>query len=247
MLHKTACPHCAGHIEFASEHNGRTSSCPHCQGEIILTSPETEAAAAEMVAAQTADGKPKAPPASWNVLARVFHNFEQKQLEQTRQTGQRSQRIAATLAQVRNGTWQVEAKNIVMSTGERALWRQAAALVDPAIIGRKEQGGALGVTTKIFKSITTRLTRPPSEVSNSSPTTAPVLQGELIVTNYRLVFSSRAKTFITRFENLVDVTSTLEGVKFSEKGKPVVYAIKYDQPNGDIIAELIQFGMEPRL
>lgn len=241
MNYKIACPHCGGHIEFDAVHLGRTTPCPHCQQNLVLNAPLPPAQAPEPQPEPAAE---TATPSAWNVFARVFFNSEQKQLEETHVASQREPRIAATMAQVRNGTWQVQVQNLVLAAEERALWRQAAAAVDPSQIGETERTTAYGVTTKIFKSITTRLTQPPSKIASRAKPTAIAIPGEFIITNFRLVFTSRQKTFITRFENLVDVVSTLEGIKYSDRGQPVVYAVKYDQPNGDIITQLVNYGLE---
>lgn len=158
---------------------------------------------------------------------------------------ERASRIEATMQQVRDGSWRINVDGLlVLSTYERALWQQAAAAVDPEAIGGAQENAALAMTAKIFKSITTRLIQKPSQVraaASAAPKTN--IPGRFIVTTSRLVFTSKERTFITRFENIGDMCSTLEGIRFFEHGKSAAYAVKYDEPNGDIISQMIDFCM----
>jgi Zn-finger nucleic acid-binding protein len=236
MIYKSACPHCDGHIEFESEHLGRATNCPHCAGEILLSTGELQP--------QIAGAEPQKEPAAWNVFARVFRSLEEKQLDDSAAGTGRANRIEATMRQVRDGTWEVDVNSLVLATGERALWRQAAAAVDPEVIGGPSQNSAYAVTTRIFKSITTRLTQRPSQLrAHKAVADKTSVPGEFIVTTTRLVFSSKSRTFITRYENIEDIVSTLEGIRYFERGKNSAYGIKYAQPNGDIITQIIDHCM----
>jgi hypothetical protein len=219
-------------------HLGRTTNCPHCAGQILLSAGDPQPDAA--------NGQESGPePSSWNVFARVFRSLEEKQLDGSSAGTGRQSRIEATMRQVRDGTWEVDVNSLVLSTGERALWRQAAAAVDPETIGKASQSTAYAMTARIFKSITTRLMEKPSKIRTAGSAidkSAPI-PGEFIITTSRLVFSSKSRTFITRFENLADVVSTLEGIRYFERGKTVAYGIKYAQPNGDIITQIIDHCM----
>lgn len=230
MNYKTACPHCSGHMEFDAVHLGRTTQCPHCNGMILLNAP---APLAE---------DPASGGSGWNLFSKAF-GLNSNQEEMAQMQAQRQERIQATLERIRNGAWQVEAQGLVLSATERALWRQAASSVDPGVVCGGGERSA-GMTVKIFKSITTRLMQPPSKARTSRVASSDdTIPGEFVLTSSRLIFTCPSRTFITRYENLVDVYTTLDGVRYGERDKGVVYAIKFDQPNGDIISQIIDFGV----
>jgi hypothetical protein len=214
-------------MEFEAGHLGRATQCPHCNGMIILTAPNPP---------EDAGGS------GWNLLSKAL-GMDSKNEEMARMQETRQERVQATMEQIRNGTWQVEAQGVVLSATERALWRQAASSVDPGVVcGGVERNP--GMTAKIFKSITTRLLQPPSKIRTARIAPAnDSVPGEFVLTTSRLIFSSRERTMITRYENLVDVYATLDGVRYGERDKGTVYGIRYDQPNGDIISQIIDFGV----
>lgn len=136
----------------------------------------------------------------------------------------------------------VRAAHLVTRSGEQVYWVERARLFEEKFVSRRYEGGSQGVSIRVMKGVSFRLGSHRGRLV-SDTATLPVSDGEFIVTSQRLVFRGSAKSFETKFKNLLDVCNHVDGIVFSEANRQKQRRVQYLSPNGDAVAEVLSYAL----
>lgn len=140
------------------------------------------------------------------------------------------------LTEIENGTPPITySPNIPLQKNEIAYWSESANLFELRVTSRETVGGSRGATLTLAKGLSFRVGNQRGQVI-SHKTAIPVSQGELIITNKRLVFNGDLKSFNLRLDKIFGVNFGDDGLIFNVDNRQKPYIIEFNmQENVDVI------------
>ncbi|WP_413942718.1 hypothetical protein [Bdellovibrio sp. HCB-162] len=133
---------------------------------------------------------------------------------------------------------------IILQKNEIAYWSEPAELMEVRVIGRRYEGGSSGVSIRIMKGVSYRVGNHRGRMVTDKALLA-VAQGQLIVTNKRLVFSGDAKSFDVKIEKILNINYTDDGILFTTANREKPYAARFKNLSDvEIVEEIIRAAIQ---
>jgi len=133
--------------------------------------------------------------------------------------------------------------NLVTQKSEKVYWVEPATLAEEKIVRRTYQGGSQGVSFRIMKGVSFRVGGHRGHLAGETGIVA-VSNGELIITNKRVVFRGDKKSFAGKLNNILDIQLFRNGFQFSENNKSKPRMIMFKQEgNHDIIGAVLSYAI----
>lgn len=133
--------------------------------------------------------------------------------------------------------------NLVTQKGEKVYWAEPSILAEEKVIKRTYQGGSQGVSFRVMKGVSYRVGGHRGEIKSETGVVA-VSDGELIVTNNRVIFRGDKKSFAVKLDKILDIQLFTNGFQFSENNKSKPRLVKFkEQGNHDIIGAILSFAI----
>lgn len=133
--------------------------------------------------------------------------------------------------------------NLVTTKGEQTYWSEPAILAEEKVIRRSYKGGSSGVSFRIMKGVSYRVGSSRGHLVSETDI-VPVSDGELILTNKRVIFRGDGKSFVIKLDRLLDLQLYSNGVYFSEPNKSKPRMVKFkEEGNHDIIGAILSYAI----
>jgi hypothetical protein len=133
--------------------------------------------------------------------------------------------------------------NLVIQKGESGFWAEPAVLTEDKVIRRRYEGASQGVSFRIMKGVSYRVGGHRGHIVNETGLVS-VSDGELIITNKRIIFRGNGKAFAIKLEKILDVQIFTNGLQFSENNKSKPRMIKFKQEgNHDIVGAVLSYAI----
>jgi len=131
--------------------------------------------------------------------------------------------------------------HLVIQKGEKVHWVEPAILAEEKVVSRRYEGGSQGVSLRIMKGVSYRVGSHRGHLVSEVGVVA-VSEGELVLTNNRLVFRGDKKSLSVKLGNILDIQLCASGLQFSElnKSKPKLVKFK-EKGNCDIIGAILSY------
>jgi hypothetical protein len=113
---------------------------------------------------------------------------------------------------------QISVSNLVLQRGEVAYWSEPAILAEEKVIRRTYQGESQGVSFRIMKGVNYRVGATRGQMVSETGW-VPVSDGELVITNKRVIFKGAGKSFAIKLDQILDFQLAKNGVIISENNK----------------------------
>ena len=137
----------------------------------------------------------------------------------------------------------VPVTNLVTQKGETAYWAEPAILAEEKVIRRRYEGGSQGVSFRVMKGVSYRVGGHRGHIVSETGL-VPVSDGELIVTNKRIIFRGDGKAFAIKLDKILDIQIFTNGLQFSENNKPKPRMVKFKQEgNHDIVGAVLSYAI----
>jgi len=137
----------------------------------------------------------------------------------------------------------ITVSNLVLQKNERAYWVEPVIMAEEKVIRRKYEGGSQGMSFRIMKGVSYRVGGHRGHLTSETGVVA-VSEGELVITNKRVIFRGDKKSFATKLENILDIQIFSNGFQFSENNKSKPRLLKFKQEgNHDIIGAILSFSI----
>ncbi len=137
----------------------------------------------------------------------------------------------------------VQTTNLIMQKGEKAYWIESAILAEEKVLRRNFEGGSRGVSFRIMKGVSYRVGGFRGHSVSETGVVA-VSNGDLIITNQRIIFRGDNKSFAVKLDKLLDVQLFTNGLHFSENNRSKPRLIKFvQQGNHDIIGSVLTYAV----
>jgi hypothetical protein len=140
---------------------------------------------------------------------------------------QRAIQRKAWLQQLREGRAEISLPaNVILRKGERCLFSVGGTALEEKVVRRDYVGGSRGVSIRVAKGISFR-------VGASKGQSAPVYDlveiadGQLIITNRRIIFQGNPKSFSDLLENLIDVSPGSQGLRYNVTNRSKPRLVRY--------------------
>ncbi len=137
----------------------------------------------------------------------------------------------------------IDPDNLVLRRGETAHWQEPGTLYENKVVSRRYEGGSRGMSIRVIKGLSFRVGSHRGHLV-SQTANVPVSTGNLLITNQRLIFVGREKSFETKFENLLDIQNFFNGIVYSERNRQKQRKILYTRNNGDIVTEILSYFLD---
>lgn len=130
---------------------------------------------------------------------------------------------------------------LVLQKGEKVHWTEPAILMEERVVRRYYKGGYSGFSFRITKGVSYRIGgfrgHPVRETG-----VVGVSNGELIITNKRIIFRGDKKSFAIKLDKILDIQLFTNGLQISENNRSKPILIKFLQKgNHDIIGTIISY------
>ncbi|HOI60005.1 MAG TPA: hypothetical protein PKU93_01630 [Candidatus Pacearchaeota archaeon] len=137
----------------------------------------------------------------------------------------------------------VPVTNLVTQKGETAYWAEPAILAEEKVIRRRYEGGSQGVSFRVMKGVSYRVGGHRGHIVSETGL-VPVSDGELIVTNKRIIFRGDGKAFAIKLDKILDIQIFTNGLQFSENNKPKPRMVKFKQEGKhDIVGAVLSYSI----
>jgi hypothetical protein len=144
-----------------------------------------------------------------------------------------------TIHTLRNGTLPpVIVPGLILTKGESAYWFEPGRLYEEKVVSRTFESNSVGMSFRLTKRIRVQTGQSHGEFFSKSAYVV-VSNGKLVFTNKRIIFMGDAKSFATSLDKIIDMSPMSDGVRFSETNRQAPRLIGFNQPNGDIVCEVI--------
>jgi len=138
---------------------------------------------------------------------------------------------------------QITVTNLIMQKGEKAYWVESGTLAEERVLRRRYEGGSQGVSFRIMKGVSYRVGGFRGHAVSETGVVA-VSNGELIITNQRIVFRGDKKSFATKLDKILDTQLFTNGLQFSENNRSKPKLIKFEQlGNHNIIGAVLSYAI----
>ncbi|MBI3414228.1 MAG: hypothetical protein HY043_02730 [Verrucomicrobia bacterium] len=237
------CNHCSVAIEYPPELVDQNATCPHCGLETLLFQPHT----GELVPSTRSTGN--------GVFGWISNKLEQRkqrkaheEAERLRIEAERARKrqewIDGIIANLRNGiTENFENLGIVLQKGEKVLWVEPGVLHEIRVVSRRYEGGSAGVRFRVAKGVSFNVGKHRGQLVSETGV-VPVSDGNLVITNQRLIFSGDRKSFAIKLAKILEKETRLNALAFTENGKDKPKMVKYhNDKNGDIVCGVLNFAL----
>ena len=137
----------------------------------------------------------------------------------------------------------VSVANVVMQKGEIAYWSEPAMLIEEKVIRRFYQGGSQSVSFRIMKGVSYRVGGHRGQIVSETGL-LPVSDGEVIISNNRIIFRGDGKSFVTKLDKILDIQIFTNCLQLSEsnKSKPRIIQFK-EVGNHDIVGSILSHAI----
>lgn len=133
--------------------------------------------------------------------------------------------------------------NLVLQKGEKIYWFESATLAEEKVIKRNYRGGSSGVSFRIMKGVSYRVGSSRGHIESTTGIVA-VSEGDVLISNKRLIFRGDKKSFASKLENILDIQLFTNGVHFSENNKSKPRLIQFSHPgNQDIFGAILSYAI----
>jgi hypothetical protein len=137
----------------------------------------------------------------------------------------------------------VPVTNLVTQKGETAYWAEPAILAEEKVIRRRYEGGSQGVSFRVMKGVSYRVGGHRGHIVSETGL-VPVSDGELIVTNKRIIFRGDGKAFAIKLDKILDIQIFTNGLHFSENNKSKPRLVKFkEEGNHDIVGAVLSYAI----
>jgi len=137
----------------------------------------------------------------------------------------------------------VPVTNLVMQKSETGYWSEPAILAEKKVIRRRYEGGSHGVSFRVMKGVSYRVGGHRGHAVSETGL-VPVSDGELIVTNKRIIFRGDGKVFAIKLNKILDIQIFTNGLQFSENNRAKPRMIKFKQEgNHDILGAVLSYAI----
>ena len=133
--------------------------------------------------------------------------------------------------------------NLVTQKGEEVYWVEPAILAEEKIIRRNYEGGSHGVSLRIMKGVSYRVSGHRGHIVNETGL-VPVSDGELVITKKRIIFRGDGKSFTINLNKILDIQIFSNGIHLSDNNKSKPRLIKFKQEgNHDIVGAIMSYAV----
>lgn len=138
----------------------------------------------------------------------------------------------------------INVPNLILIKNEKAYWSEPSGLAEVKVVGRRYEGGSQGVSIRVMKGVSFRVGGHAGRVVSDSEEVI-VDNGDLVITNQRLVFCGGQKSFASKLDKIIDIQPSLNGLVYSETNRQKRRKLLFTHSlNGDIICELLSRVLE---
>lgn len=141
-----------------------------------------------------------------------------------------------------HGPAPIEVYNVILARGERAFWSEPGTAYEEKVVSRRYEGGSRGVSIRVVKGVSFRLGAHRGRMVSETADVA-VSTGNLVITDRRLIFTGDGKSFDSKFETLIDLCTSRNGIKYSERNRQKPRKVLFASDNGDIVMEVLSWVM----
>lgn len=127
---------------------------------------------------------------------------------------------------------------VVLQKTEIVYWFEPSALMEERVVRRRYEGGSSGVSFRIAKGVSYRVGAHRGHVVPETAT-VPISEGQLVITNKRVVFHGNRKSFALKYDKLIGMELFEDGLSLSAatgKAKLVRFS---DKSNSDIVGAVL--------
>ena len=136
----------------------------------------------------------------------------------------------------------ITVKNIILKKNEKAYWTEPASILEERVVKRGYQGGSHGVSIRIVKGVSYRIGGHRGQLVIDKAV-IPVSNGELVITNNRVIFGGSTKSFSIGFDKLLEFYMYSDGVRLTDdKGNPRIIQLA-DKANIDVVGATLSFAI----
>jgi len=158
----------------------------------------------------------------------------------------KSKRVLAhlrLLTEIQSGNLpRVAVLNVVFQKDEITFWRERGSILEERVVGRRYEGGSQGVSFRIMKGVSYRVGSHRGHIVTDKAV-MPVSEGDLVITNKRVIFRGDAKSFSSKLDKLLEINCYADGVRLTDdKGKPRVIRFAADG-NADIVGAVLSYAI----
>jgi hypothetical protein len=133
--------------------------------------------------------------------------------------------------------------NLLLQKTEIAHWSEPGSILEERVVGRRYVGGSQGVSFRIARGVSYRIGAHRGHVETDKAI-VPVSDGDLVLTNKRVIFRGNAKSFTIRLDKLLDVQLYNDGVRLTEEnGKSRTMRFK-SRDNVDVIGAVLSRAID---
>lgn len=137
----------------------------------------------------------------------------------------------------------VTVTNLVLTKGEQVYWTEPSILAEEKVIRHNYRGGSSGVSFRIMKGVSYRVGSSRGHLVSETGIVA-VSDGELIITNKRVIFRGDGKSFVIKLDKLLDLQIFTNAIYLSEPNKSKPRMVKFKQDgNYDIIGAVLSYAI----
>ena len=94
--------------------------------------------------------------------------------------------------------------NLILQKGEFGHWSEPGSILEERVVGRRYVGGSQGISFRIAKGVSYRIGAHRGHIETDKAV-VPVSDGELVLSNKRVIFRGNTKSFTIRLDKLLDV------------------------------------------
>lgn len=132
----------------------------------------------------------------------------------------------------------IDVSNLVLQKGETPHWTEEANLLEERVVRRRYQGGSRGVNIRIVKGLSFRVGAHRGQVV-SDTAMLPVSDGQLVLTNKRVIYRGTKKSFNFKLDKILDLEFFKDGIKITE-GSGKHRMLKFSNPdNADLVGAVL--------
>lgn len=137
----------------------------------------------------------------------------------------------------------IETNNIILQNKEIAYWVEQVKLIEEKIIDRRYQGGSSGMSFRVMKGVRYHVGGYKGHIITDTGKVT-VDQGDLVITNKRVIFRGVSKSFTNNLNKFLDIRFFKDGIQLTEVNKVKPRMFKFEHSgNSEIIAAVISYAI----
>lgn len=137
----------------------------------------------------------------------------------------------------------VPVTDLVMQKDEKAYWAEPSILVEEKVISHRYEGGSHGVSLRIMKGVSYRVGGCHGHIVSETGLVS-VSDGNLVITNKRVIFRGDRKAFAIKLDRILDMQIFIDSLQLAENNKSKPRMIKFKQEeNHDIVGAVLSYAI----